>query len=253
MAQSQDLIKKSIIWRVGKGITVKAYSDCWILRLETWRIYLSGSNETISFFWIYPHKSWNEVEVRAKFPSFEPEAILDIPLQRHLSEDIWFWKWDKKGWRHGRNLLWDNSDLMWIQLFRSSVVSSVWEQWSATTMELSVLLQLGEFTIMVHGLPQNLHTFIVVYCWAAENYSNVRVFLDSTIVVQELTSQTKMLNHQGYYFQTYWNNLNLVDLRILVLYVGVQKIVAHNLGQFALSHLSVSCWVDSLYLSGGWM
>lgn len=31
---------------------------------------------------------WNEVEVRAKFSSFEAELILDIPLQRHTTEEF---------------------------------------------------------------------------------------------------------------------------------------------------------------------
>lgn len=35
--------------------------------------------------------------VRELFPAFEAKYILDIPLSRHLSEDIRFWKWGLNG------------------------------------------------------------------------------------------------------------------------------------------------------------
>ncbi|XP_073031198.1 uncharacterized protein [Primulina eburnea] len=42
-------------------------------------------------------RTWNEVEVCSKFPSFEAECILDIPLRNQHTEDDRFWKWGKKG------------------------------------------------------------------------------------------------------------------------------------------------------------
>lgn len=46
---------------------------------------------------ISPDRTWKEVEVRVKFPSFEADIMLDIHLMNHISEDVRFWKWSTKG------------------------------------------------------------------------------------------------------------------------------------------------------------
>lgn len=58
-----------------------AYSDSWIHRLAYGRSSLRGSSGSVMVHeLISTDRIWIEVEVRAKFPSFEAELILDIPL-----------------------------------------------------------------------------------------------------------------------------------------------------------------------------
>ncbi|XP_073057409.1 uncharacterized protein [Primulina eburnea] len=70
---SLDLIRNGLIWRVGNGHQINAFSDCWIPR------------------------NWMEDDVRALFPSFEAEYILDITLRRQDVKDSRYWKWGSNG------------------------------------------------------------------------------------------------------------------------------------------------------------
>lgn len=50
-------------------------------------IMIVGSNGSLMVHeLISPDRTWNEVEVRAKFPSFGAGLILDIPLRSHISK-----------------------------------------------------------------------------------------------------------------------------------------------------------------------
>ncbi|XP_073313534.1 uncharacterized protein [Primulina huaijiensis] len=86
------------MWRVGNGSHINALIDCWIPSLFSGKSSMTGSSglskvqELIS-----SDRTWNEVEVRSRFPSFEAECILDILLRNQHNEDDRFWKWGKKG------------------------------------------------------------------------------------------------------------------------------------------------------------
>lgn len=96
---SRDLIKKGLLWRVGDGNHIQAVSDSWIPRLAaSGRSSRCGLNELVMVKnLISPTRIWKEDVVRALFPSFEAEYILDIPLSRRLSEDTRFWRWEING------------------------------------------------------------------------------------------------------------------------------------------------------------
>ncbi|XP_073041676.1 uncharacterized protein [Primulina eburnea] len=91
---SQDLIHKGLLWRVGNGLRIKAYSDRWIPKLASGMSSLWRSNESLLVHeLISPDRTWNENLVRSIFPSFEVDRILETPLRNLDSDDIRYWKW----------------------------------------------------------------------------------------------------------------------------------------------------------------
>ncbi|XP_073042054.1 uncharacterized protein [Primulina eburnea] len=77
---SRDLIQKGLLWRVGNGLRIKAYSDRWIPKLASGMSSLGRSNDSLLVHeLISPDRTWNEIMVRSIFPSFEADRILETP------------------------------------------------------------------------------------------------------------------------------------------------------------------------------
>lgn len=80
LGSKPSYIWRSILWSrdiIQKGLIASGRSS------------LRGSSESVMVHELISiDRIWNEVEVRAKFPSFEAELILDIPLRRHTTEEL---------------------------------------------------------------------------------------------------------------------------------------------------------------------
>lgn len=95
----RDLLAKGLCWRVGNGQNIYAFSDSWILSLPQFKCLrkpLDSQMMSVSNF-ILPSGYWNKGLVRQNFLVLKTEAILNIPLNRLVSEDIRFWMGSPNG------------------------------------------------------------------------------------------------------------------------------------------------------------
>lgn len=74
---SRNFIKRGVMWRMRYGQCIKAFSDNWILSLNSGRSSLCDLNGSILVKdSISPNRTWKENEVRELFPYFEADFIL---------------------------------------------------------------------------------------------------------------------------------------------------------------------------------
>lgn len=97
--RGRDLLKEGIVWRIGDGTQVNAWTDPWLPRGSTRRpiahqglAIVSKVHELINPV----TESWDEELVKELFTHDDARVILAIPLKSDMEDSI-SWHFDKKG------------------------------------------------------------------------------------------------------------------------------------------------------------
>ena len=92
--------KKGCIWRVGDGMDINIWEDCWIPNSPDRKITTRRGNIVLIRVHelIYPITgSWDEELIRANFWNIDVQRIMQIPLPRHDISDFVAWHHNKSG------------------------------------------------------------------------------------------------------------------------------------------------------------
>ena len=92
--------KKGCIWRVGDGMDINIWEDCWIPNGPDRKITTRRGNIVLIRVHelIYPITgSWDEELIRANFWNIDVQRIMQIPLPRHDISDFVAWHHSKSG------------------------------------------------------------------------------------------------------------------------------------------------------------
>ncbi|XP_017972505.1 PREDICTED: uncharacterized protein LOC18604375 [Theobroma cacao] len=99
--ESQQILKKGLVWRVGNGNDIQVLEDSWI-PYETPRVAMAYEENVSNSMMVSElidarGGKWDEVKVKLCFPLYESNLILSIPLSVRLPVDRQVWVVSKHG------------------------------------------------------------------------------------------------------------------------------------------------------------
>lgn len=92
--------KKGNIWRVGNGLKINIWEDCWVPNSSSRKIVTSCGNRVLT--WVNElidpvSGEWDENLIREFFWPIDVDRILQIPLHQDDTEDYVAWHLTKTG------------------------------------------------------------------------------------------------------------------------------------------------------------
>ncbi|XP_050222174.1 uncharacterized protein LOC126672268 [Mercurialis annua] len=96
---AREILQNGIRWRVGDGKTANVYTDKWLPRESTFKVWSTPklSLETKVNDLISDSGGWNRSLIEANFSKEDAEVICNIPLACTTQEDKLRWHYDRKG------------------------------------------------------------------------------------------------------------------------------------------------------------
>ncbi|XP_073137538.1 uncharacterized protein [Henckelia pumila] len=84
------------MWRIGDGKSVNSFSNNWIPSMKSLVEQLSPWENESTVSGLIKDGGWDEDLIHSRFNSYVAGEILNIPLQRVVTEDVQFWLFDSK-------------------------------------------------------------------------------------------------------------------------------------------------------------